>query len=1010
MTKSFMAIIKIFCLLIFFSLFIPGNLFSQQENKKPMKEWTQEEFTKWYKQFMTRKGNRIGVLGKPTAGIDRKAEGIHDGNRMRTLFTNFGSIGKPRSAPSVEWPIYSGISYAYEFGPVIGAMVQITSGDSIPIVSDALIDGGERANPALETGNVRGWEPVPGLAAPKPNESPAKSNFKSTWPAEWTEWPGLFGKGVISADQESYWIMDDRFNDEYQYYPVDGNDEIRGLGLTITCRGLQYSAQVAEDIIFFLYEIKLREDAKPLDKVVLGMVGDPHVGGAADYNDDFAGFDQEKSLVYAYDKPGSSNDYNLPKVGWLGFQFLESPSNHIDGIDNDNDGMVDESRNNGIDDDGDWDATDEEAKLDVNDSDGTSDDVGTDGVPGTNDPDGTEGNGIPDPGEPDYDWTDIDESDEIGLTSMSAPVYGTVTGAMDDRIWQELTPGNFGNIEQDKDNLFIFGSGYFKMNPGDVQRFSVAILVGEDEQDMRANAEVAYRIYRRNFQFTKAPDKPKVSVVPGDQRVKIYWDSEAENSNDPLLGRDFEGYAVYRSEDKGITWGKPVTDNRGVQTYWEPVARYDKIDEITGPHELGVNGIHMFMGEDTGIKHFFVDTNVTNGMTYHYAVTSYDKGSTTFGSGIVPVECSKIIGDMNVVEVTPNAPSAGYEASSLELSHSAGISNARVIVDVMDQYALKTNDYTVGFNLIENIKKFSVINNGTNQPVLSNETFVDGTSYIFDGIKLTMFDWDDISFYSDESYWISETCNYRFVIGKQGVPNPADYEIRFFDQNVSTAINNIEVPFEVWNITTDTQVDFGLNDTDASGGWSGTKDKPDFIAIREDVNGVQKFTWKFTLIEPDTVFGTGDPPEILELPTPPVGGDILHVSFTREFKAEDKYLIKSFPPYLNAEKVKSDLANIAVVPNPYIAAASWEEPTEFRTGRGDRRIDFIHLPTECKISIFTMSGELVKILEHKGVIKDGTESWNLKSRDGLDIAYGIYVYVVEMPEGNKKTGKFAIIK
>ena len=36
-------------------------------------------------------------------------------------------------------------------------------------------------------------------------------------------------------------------------------------------------------------------------------------------------------------------------------EFLESPGNPNDGIDNDEDGMIDESQFDGIDNDGDWD-------------------------------------------------------------------------------------------------------------------------------------------------------------------------------------------------------------------------------------------------------------------------------------------------------------------------------------------------------------------------------------------------------------------------------------------------------------------------------------------------------------------------------------------------------------------------------------------------------------------------------------------------------------------------------
>jgi hypothetical protein len=51
----------------------------------------------------------------------------------------------------------------------------------------------------------------------------------------------------------------------------------------------------------------------------------------------------------------------------------------------------------------------------------------------------------------------------------------------------------------------------------------------------------------------------------------------------------------------------------------------------------------------------------------------------------------------------------------------------------------------------------------------------------------------------------------------------------------------------------------------------------------------------------------------------------------------------------------------------------------------------------------------VVTLNHDANIEDGTVSWNLKTKENLDVAYGVYFYVLESPAG-KKTGKIAIIK
>ena len=98
------------------------------------------------------------------------------------------------------------------------------------------------------------------------------------------------------------------------------------------------------------------------------------------------------------------------------------------------------------------------------------------------------------------------------------------------------------------------------------------------------------------------------------------------------------------------------------------------------------------------------------------------------------------------------------------------------------------------------------------------------------------------------------------------------------------------------------------------------------------------------------------------------------------------------------------------MPNPYIAAATWEERNPFPSGRGPRSIHFNHLPQKCTIRIFNVSGELVTTIEHESSMLDGTSEWNLLTRDNLPAAYGVYIYHVDAPGIGEKVGKFAVIK
>jgi hypothetical protein len=57
-----------------------------------------------------------------------------------------------------------------------------------------------------------------------------------------------------------------------------------------------------------------------------------------------------------------------------------------------------------------------------------------------------------------------------------------------------------------------------------------------------------------------------------------------------------------------------------------------------------------------------------------------------------------------------------------------------------------------------------------------------------------------------------------------------------------------------------------------------------------------------------------------------------------------------------------------------------------------------------------LSGYLVTTIHHNEVFENGSESWNLLSRDNLDISYGVYLYHVDAPGIGETTGKFAVVK
>jgi hypothetical protein len=143
----------------------------------------------------------------------------------------------------------------------------------------------------------------------------------------------------------------------------------------------------------------------------------------------------------------------------------------------------------------------------------------------------------------------------------------------------------------------------------------------------------------------------------------------------------------------------------------------------------------------------------------------------------------------------------------------------------------------------------------------------------------------------------------------------------------------------------------------------------------------------------------------------PTAGDTLMLELNNPFLSQDVYEFTTHSKTIDKDLAKNQLHRIKVVPNPYIVTNWWETKNPYATGRGPRVIHFTHLPSKCTIRIFNIRGQLVDTIEHETEnIADGTAIWDLRTKDDLDIAYGVYIYHVEAPGIGNKIGKFAVIK
>jgi len=1006
----------------------------------------------------------------PYGNSQYERQGIMVGNRIYTLYYNYGEVGYWEFAPSMEWPAGSGHNNLDGTAVLVSARITTPTGYRVnPLITRYR----EYDSQDPVTGVHWGLEPVPGYQNPS-GKTPAvnidTTSFPSAWPnalgldPTWNgKWYGYFGKGVSNADFETFFVMDDSQDKKftrfpYNYYPLNSDSGRGGLGLRVEVRGFQWSHVLAEDCIFWHYDIVNISD-HTYDSTAFGFYADPGVGGANSSEPaNSAYYNTLLDLAYCWAPGGLGSPTNWI-TGYLGFAYLESPGNPFDGIDNDQDGMIDERRDDNIDNNHNWVSyTDLNGNGKWDPGEPLNDDVGKDGIgptdPGYTGPDVGEGDGMPTHGEPDFDELDKDESDQIGLTSMAVKVLDNshgptgLWGKNDDVMWNAMNNAFKDTLVQNSNIYLVFASGPFILGKGLRERFSIAILMGNDLTQLLNHKQTVQQIYNANYNFSKPPYKPIVNAVAGNHKVFLYWDSNAETSRDKFLGFEhgdpkqgykkiFEGYTLYRSEEPQFEDDKLITDSQGEATYYKPIAQFDLIDTIAGPDPIGVNGARFWRGSNSGLQHSFVDTTVTNGKTYYYAVCSYSIGDTAYDVvnghpvGLQPTECSKIIRqdeagnitfvDQNCAVCIPNAPVAGYVSPQIlgDLTKVAGgLGTGSVNLQILNpKIILPGAQYKILFNSTGSIpnyqtSSYSVVKsyNGATDTVESRidaATFgTNSYSAPFDGMVFSFRNDTSVSVNYPLTGWYVGKSNLNIMVipdnasPSQDVKWPTDYEIQFFDHVISTTpYNKIPVDYNIINLNTGDTVKSEIIDNDKSK----TLTTGDDIVLIQNANTQVKFTWRIHYQLPFNPALT---------PTYPQPGDKFRIYTFRPFYQNDYFSFSTKSSSVDNNLANKDLAKISVVPNPYIATASWEQRTLYATGRGARMIDFINLPAKCTIRIYTVSGALVKTIynDESNLYNGGSVPWDLVTEDGMDIAYGVYIFHVDAPGIGEYIGKFAVIK
>jgi hypothetical protein len=132
-------------------------------------------------------------------------------------------------------------------------------------------------------------------------------------------------------------------------------------------------------------------------------------------------------------------------------------------------------------------------------------------------------------------------------------------------------------------------------------------------------------------------------------------------------------------------------------------------------------------------------------------------------------------------------------------------------------------------------------------------------------------------------------------------------------------------------------------------------------------------------------------------------GDVIRLNIDNPLTIDDKFTFTG-PTITNSiELAKEDADKINVFPNPYYGLS----PEDVSTS--EERVTFTHLPQRANIKIFSIAGQLVRIInkEETGQYMN----WDLRNSSGERVSSGIYVAHIELPDlGKVKTLKFAVIQ
>ena len=937
-----------------------------------------------------------------------------DINQVETFITNYGQYGQNLAGTAgCWWPKGSANAYIYGAGIWIAGVV---GNDSVVVNGYNTVGAGQEFIPGPPEHNADHLN--------DPQSHPEDRLYVSTNSDDYDEWPYVDSTGAkITLGDQDTWC---KFNSHEP--SVQSEPPYVTIPLTVTRHTFAWTQKLLENMLFFEYVIT-NTGTDTIKGMYVGLGSDLDVGNA---DNDLVGLDRKRSLGYTYTTTQEAG-WDAPPPYYIGFSYLQGP------------------------------IADDTVK------------VGQD--PSNPDTIIYPGERIPLTAFKKF-TRDIDANNDHERYLVMAGYDFTVTPPSYNPFGDSLDTDPSDKRMAMSAGPFMLAPGEADTIVMAVM-FSNGSTGGLPYLKQEADAAKQLYDLDWASPGPPSPPPNITALIPGDKKVTICWDNTAELTPDkyyPAMQAagdtlyrqyDVEGYRVWRKlgatgdweciaefdkkdgikllpdgSENGADAGIPYTyvDTTGVYNGFEYYYGVTAFDYNTSGQLGDTTFISLESGKsekvvvprsDFGNEIVNATANVQQTSGASQAVTS----TATVKGGILVTGDSYNINWQTVKKGDNDFPVYNFDVYNTSDLTTPVLSGIDAFVDVTPTFSSVVESVTVDTSgdtitttttidslyainvtgdfvspLFDGIEYSGSINihfaDSTQRfvhtvtVVSDTDTTTSDTSYV--GSFTNLMTADSIKVTADSGAAYTDNLTIAGIQNMWAFRGGVTYEIRW------KAIGNDSVTATVWDITNNVEVPFGATwgDNWSFGPKSLSNPNVNSQYITSDnlssrtyfyICGV-KYYFNYYSGEAYPM-NWSDHPTTGEVWTVYNSGDIVPGQGNNFTVTSNKFAF--------GENILDD---VKVVPNPYIVRNPWEVSRDYEALR------FTHLPNECTIRIYTLSGNIIKVIEHKveatatSAIQGGTEKWDVLTDNNQRPASGIYIYHISTPQGETKTGKFALIR